>query len=237
MMHKFLATFVDADWKAKHIERWVSLSGPWGGSTELSRISFYPDSSDFFNVPDILLYITLEELRTMANTFPSTFIQRPRFGTDDEIVLDVKVGDETRTYTKNDIGKALRDSGLLNAATVYEAELDAYDFHSLAAPGVTVDCIYGVGLQTITRLHFDNGFNASATGYDYESGDTVVPKRSLELCSEWNASIYEIPHTAHGGTLHDNASVAVFSKIMRGIYGLKPPPVSHQQANGTTMYI
>merc|ERR1719433_2307385 len=44
LMHKFLAEAVGPAWKDAHVERWVSLSGVFGGSVELTRMALYPEA-------------------------------------------------------------------------------------------------------------------------------------------------------------------------------------------------
>jgi len=231
LMHKFLATFVDAAWKREHIERWISLSGTFGGAAMLTRMAFYPTPGDFYNMP-YLPYISLESCRDLGNTFPSTFVQRPTYKGADEVLLSAA----GRSYTSGDIGDALVDAGLLDAKTVFESTQDAYIFDNIDAPGVTVDCFYGIGDDTVTTIHYGNGFNQEATEYSYEDGDGVAPKRSLGRCLEWNStsvralsaapgdsstscsvSIYEFPKIGHGGTLHIKEVVETFSRIIHNL--------------------
>mmetsp|Transcript_39189 Transcript_39189/g.92252 ORF Transcript_39189/g.92252 Transcript_39189/m.92252 type:complete len:428 (-) Transcript_39189:136-1419(-) len=226
IMHSFLTGFVDAAWKKKHIARWVSLSGTFGGSSELVRIAFYPEGSDFFNVPSILPYISLKDARAMSNTFASTFASWPKFLNKDEVLINVTAEDgAVKLYTADETSQALKDSGLEQAEKVYARHKDAYSFHELPSPDVDVDCVYGVGDSTVSSLQFGKGFNTPATGYGYEDGDGVATSRSLRMCGEWRSKgnhgtlvrTHEIQHAGHGGPLHHHEAVAVFGKIVHGI--------------------
>lgn len=241
LTHRFLSTFVDSAWKNKYIERWISLSGVFGGSAELTRMAFYPEAADFFHVPELLPYISLEAARDVSNTFPSSFALEPAFLRDDEVLLRATLAGESKTYSKNDVGKALADAGLHDAKEVLEAS-NMYRFHELSAPGVPVDCVYGIGDKTINSLTFDDGFDKPATSYQYEDGDGVAPTRSLARCAEWNnitlvhrfdkavsrgsdatplVSVYAYPKIGHGGTLHSKEAVSAFSQIMHRLHSHK----------------
>jgi len=199
----------------------VSLSGTFGGSAELTRISFYPMDVDFYNIPEILPYVSLESARDMSNTFASTFVTRPNYQKSNEMLLNVTTASQgVQQYTKDDMAQALSDSGLHDAREVYEIEKDAYIFDQLAAPGVAVDCIYGVGDDTMVSLAFGKGFNAPATSYGHEDGDGVAPTRSLERCAEWGdqVSVHPLPNIGHGGPLHKPLAVQAFARILHSLY-------------------
>jgi len=223
LMHKFLAQFVDRAWKKTYVERWVSLSGVFGGTVELTRMAFYPEAKDFYYIPDAFPYMSLTTCRDMSNTFPSSFTLRPTFMKDDEVLVSAMLGGKKHEYTKNDMALALEDSGLSSARMVYEFSQNSYSFHNLGAPGVLVDCFYGTSDNTVQGVHFGNGFNKAATKYTFEDGDGVAPTRSLSLCKRLNedngvpASTF--PHIGHGGTLHSKVAVERFSQIIHGLYG------------------
>jgi hypothetical protein len=229
LIHKFLAQFVDAAWKAQYIERWISLSGVFGGSAELTRMAFYPDAKDFFNIPKFLPYITLMKSREMSNSFSSSFTLRPTFLNDTEALLNVNKNGLLKQYTKHQIGQALADSNLTDAKEVYDASKTAYSFHKLPAPGVAVDCVYGTSDNTISSINFGDDFNHPATGYRYEHGDGVAPDRSLSLCNHWNGAdntmvkVHTFPGIGHGGTLHSPVAVQAFSRILHGLQPPAPP--------------
>jgi len=237
LMHKFLATFVDAAWKSTYVERWISLSGVFGGSAELSRMAFYPEAEDFFNIPSILPYISLEIARGMSNTFPSSFVLQPHFLSDQEVLVSALVDGVQKTYTSSGLSQALADSGLSEATQVYEFAKNSYSFHYLPAPGVAVDCVYGIGDNTIGSITYGDGFNKPATAYRYEDGDGVAPTRSLSLCAQWKAapataaarkltqtqdvSVHTFPGIGHGGTLHDAKAIQAISDIVRSLNGFQ----------------
>lgn len=229
LVHKFLAKFVDSAWKHKFVERWISLSGVFGGSVVLTRMAFYPEAKDFFNIPEILPYISLEMARDMSNTFSSSFTLRPTYMEEHEVLISAQVEGEQRNYTTNSVGLALEDSGLSAARQVYESSQYAYSFDHLGEPGVTVDCMYGTGEKTLNSVHFGDGFNKPATAYAHEDGDGVATTRSLSLCARWNetkvvgnntpkVSVYKFPHIDHGGILHSNESCQQFANILHSMY-------------------
>jgi len=230
-MHKFLAKFVDDMWKSEYIERWVSLSGVFGGSVELTRMALYPEAKDFFNIPDYLPYISLETSRDMSNSFSSSFTLRPTFMSDKEILISTSISGKERVYGEADMSEALGDSGLSVARQVYEASKNAYSFEHLEDPGVAVDCVYGVGDKTVNGIHFGNGFNNPATNYTYEDGDGVAPTRSLSLCATWSkTNVYTFPRIGHGGTLHSQDAVQQFAKIIHG-------QASALKASGASLFV
>lgn len=252
LMHKFLSTEVDAAWKSKYVERWISFSGVFGGTAELTRVAFYPNAEDFYNLPEYLPYVTLEAARDMSNTFSAPFVQRPTFANDSEVILRVGTSPKMVSYTKRDIAGALGDAGLVAAKAVYEGQVGSYVFDELAAPGVRVDCIYGVGDDTINSVTFGAGFNQPATAYGREDGDGVAPTRSLARCAEWGhagnaVSTYPLPHVGHGGTLHSANAVAIFSRILRSLplrvptspveSILRTSPSTTSSASNATLYI
>merc|ERR1719359_1131647 len=100
---------------------------------------------------------------------------------------------------------ALTDSGLSEAKEVYESSKSAYSFNHLDAPGVEVDCFYGIDDHTVSSMHYGNGFNTHATSYSYEDGDGVAPTRSLSLCAKWK-----------GANKGKEVSVHRFSKVGHG---------------------
>jgi len=253
LTHIFLSTFVDSAWKSKYIERWISLSGVFGGSAELTRMAFYPEGGDFFHVPEILPYISLPVARDLSNTFSSSFALEPNFLRDDEVLLRATVAGQNKTYSKNDVAKALVDAGLLEAHKVLQAT-NLYRFHELAAPDVAVDCVYGIGDNTINSMTFGNGFDRPATSYLYEDGDGVAPTRSLARCAEWNnstsarrfgkaggntpplVSVYAYPHIGHGGSLHSKEAVSAFSQIMHKLHANKGGKAATPSAGASATY-
>lgn len=241
LMHKFLTQFVDSAWKQKFVERWISLSGVFGGVVELTRMALYPEPMDFFDIPKMLPYISLEALRDMSNTFPSSFAARPTYMRDDETLVSANVAGQLRNYTKHDMAMALEDSGLSAARQVYKSSEHAYSFDDLDGPGVTVDCIYGTGDETVDAIHFDLGFNKHATHYGYEDGDGVAPTRSLSMCAKWSSpnesdpkvSVHPIPHIGHGGPLHNNVALQIFSQIIHSLY----PPASNTRSSRSPVFV
>merc|ERR1712032_178961 len=217
----------------------------------LTRMAFYPTPSDFYNMP-YLPYISLESCRDLGNTFPSTFVLRPTYKGADEVLLSAG----ERSYASGEIADALADAGLLGAKAVFKSTQDAYDFDKVDAPGVAVDCLYGISDDTITTIHFQNGFGQPATDYSYEDGDGVAPKRSLTRCAEWNStsmgllsasqgdggtsrgvSIYEFPNIGHGGTLHRKEVVETFSQIIRNLQAESGGPARSRNSATGIVYV
>jgi len=232
-MHKFFATFVDAAWKEKNIERWVSASGSFGGVVELARMYLYPEPVDLADVPKYFPYLTLPVMRELWNTFSASFMQKPTFLRDDEVLFNVSTapGKPPSLYYTKDLGAALHDAGLSQAKELLDSHSQAYVFSELPAPGVTVDCLYGDKLASGNSVQFAHGFGQRSTGYSTEDGDGTVPARSLRMCEQWKAadntsappvSLYAFPGSSHQGVLHDKAPVAVFAKIMRTLYPHRP---------------
>jgi len=232
LMHKFLAAFVDTAWKRQHVERWITLSAMFGGTAIVTRMAFYPLPSDLNYLP-YLPWAQSESWRNVMDTFPSTFVQHPTYKRADEVLISAG----GRSYASGDTADALVDAGLLGAKAVFESTRDEYVFDKIDAPGVAVDCLYGIGADTITSMHFGKGFNRSATNYTYEDGDGVGTKRSMGRCLEWQStsmripaaapadntppptvSIYEIPNADHGRTLSHIEALKIFSRIIHDVH-------------------
>eukprot|EP00928_Gymnodinium_smaydae_P082614 TRINITY_DN65933_c0_g1_i1.p1 TRINITY_DN65933_c0_g1~~TRINITY_DN65933_c0_g1_i1.p1 ORF type:complete len:451 (-),score=28.19 TRINITY_DN65933_c0_g1_i1:165-1343(-) len=229
LMHTFLASYVDAAWKRKYVERWISLSGVFGGSVELTRMALYPEPADFYDIPTFLPYITVEMTRDLSNTFPSSFALQPSFLNQNDALVTAIIDGKNRTYYKTDFESVLSDAGLLAAREVYTFAKDSYSFAALGEPGVSVDCMYGVGDDSLSAIHFGDGFNSRATHFSYEDGDGVAPTRSLSLCRQWNItnrsgydaptfSEHVFPRVGHGGTLHNDDAVRRFAAIVHSVY-------------------
>ncbi|CAD7942781.1 unnamed protein product [Amoebophrya sp. A120] len=219
-LHQFLALYVDAQWKSQYVRHWLSLSGPFGGTPELTRMAFYPQPVDVYHLPQLLFYIKLRELRDVSITFPSTLVGTPTYLTATETLVVDHTG---KKYTKNDLAEAFQDAGQNFTAKLLKMQKQ-YFFDALPGPGVPVTCVYGSGLPTLANMTYGNGWDQEGTEFGYESGDSVVPVRSLIRCHEWNeiprhpsVELVEVPQASHGDTLRRPEALHAFREILQAL--------------------
>ncbi|CAD7926565.1 unnamed protein product [Amoebophrya sp. A25] len=74
-------------WRRKYVVHWLSLSGPFGGTPELTRVAFFPQPIDVYHLPQLLAYIKLRDLRDLSVSFPSTLLGMPSYFGEDEVML------------------------------------------------------------------------------------------------------------------------------------------------------
>eukprot|EP00392_Amoebophrya_sp_AT5.2_P004937 g4946.t1 len=211
-LHQFLALFVDDAWKAKYVHHFLSLSGPYGGTPELTRMAFYPQPADVYHVPELLFYIKLRALRDVSVSFPSTLVGMPTYLDLNETLVTDKDG---RGYKQTELGEALRAAGQPNTAVLLDMQKGRFFFDALPPPRVSTTCIHGVGIPTLKSMTYGAGWDQEASDFEYETGDGVVPARSLVRCQEWTrmdpdhppVSLLALDGASHGGPLR-NATVA-----------------------------
>lgn len=94
-------------------------------------------------------------------------------------------------------------------------DLDGY--HDFTAPGVDFSCVHGVGVPTLERMDFGNGFENPNPGQALGDGDGTVNYRSLSACKFWpeqhriqdnhTVNRLEIPKAEHYDILSDHQAI------------------------------
>jgi hypothetical protein len=218
---RFISEMGDAgkEWKSRYIAHWVSLSGTFGGTPELLRAAIYPDSIDDYHMNQILPWITKTEFRDMSATLVATFTGMPNSyfkNEDDEILVRSTSGN----YSLSNLTLAFKDSGLIPQISIFDQQKQ-HAFENQPSPGVPVSCFYGVNKDTLSTTDYMNGWNRPATKYWYENGDSVVPRRSLELCKRWPETVEAegFPGLGHGDTLRDKNVMERWVKVLEKVNG------------------
>lgn len=232
-----------AAWKAANIHRWVSLATPFAGSAELTRMMFYPDSVDFYRVPQLLPYISSPSLRDVSLTFPNTFVGQPGYLGADEVLVSSSVGAAELNYTRSALGQALDDAAHPGGALRLQAQKNVLQhMKELPAPGVDMDCVFGQQAENTkpttvgSYIRFPGGFEEPSGGNLAEPGDGVVTARSLERCREWveetqgssttAVRVFPVPGASHGGVLRDASVLKLFAGVVKAGnagFGAKTP--------------
>lgn len=197
------------EWKDEFIEKWIPLSGPFGGAAREWRLHA---SGDNEGLPVDALVIR-EEQRSYETNFWLAPV--PRWFGDQVIVSTSK-----RNYTTQDYDDFFDDIGypagkkLLRRVEPLTGAADA--------PGVDVVCMYSLGVDTPAS------FSYGQTGFDKQpvtkngDGDGTVNALSLRLCDRWekaqasarSAKVVRFSKVTHSGMLtDDNVLKAVMSEL------------------------
>ncbi|XP_053213978.1 phospholipase A2 group XV-like [Panonychus citri] len=159
-------------WKDKYVKSFVTLAGAWGGAVKALKAY---TSGDNFGV----LTVTALTIRKEERTFPSLAYLLPsyHFWPDSEVLVSTGV----KNYTIGEFGQFFRD---INYTSGYEMWSDTKDLtQSMDPPGITIHCLHGIGLPTMSSLVYDyqqfpNHDPIVTTG----DGDGTVNLESLKGC-------------------------------------------------------
>ncbi|XP_066976870.1 lysosomal phospholipase A and acyltransferase-like [Macrobrachium rosenbergii] len=162
------------EWKDRHIETLVSVSGAWGGTVKALQgfTTGYDLKEDAF---DIL------KMREAEETFPSFAYMLPSRGlwAPEEVII--QSGNASFTvYTYKELFEAL------NLEDGYNMYLDTKDLIQYdVAPGVFLHCITGNNVSTPEGFFFPENDFRQVLRTSYGDGDGTVNQRSLDLCLQW----------------------------------------------------
>lgn len=93
---------------------------------------------------------------------------------------------------------------------------DLEGYHDFTAPGVEVNCMHGVGVETLERLDFGNSLSNPNPKQIKGDGDGTVNFRSLSACRYWpdqpaqnnyTVNRFEIPNAEHYDILSDHRAI------------------------------
>ncbi|KXZ44361.1 hypothetical protein GPECTOR_69g454 [Gonium pectorale] len=188
---------VDEEWKARHVERLVSISGVWGGTPASPWDVISGRLEGLEAVLDrAAVRALVRGLPSLAWTFPA-----PRlFGGAGAPppVINAATG---RAYGAEQLGQALRDAGAADAAAFWEAALP-YSF--ISAPNVSTHCFYSYGLPSVLSITYGTyDFSDAHPAVQYGDGDVTVPYASLAACRTW-ATVQSAPVRSYSyyGVVH-----------------------------------
>ncbi len=189
-------------WKSKYLERWVSLSGVFGGTSMMIPAVVYPDNADAFMLQKVLPYVNWQKIRDMAASWPGMLWLNPQVLKKDEILVRVAHRDSRwpwgpvtwRNYTQSDIPKLLAETpGMAKEIAAVYKSLEPWSFENMANfadLGVDMDCVHGSDVPLPRGYSYDNGLERPPTVFRYDTdGDKVVNGESLQLCRRFNTSV------------------------------------------------
>ena len=89
------------------------------------------------------------------------------------------------------------------------------------SPEVRLFCIYGVGVETLEKLRYDDEETfPDHPSFGYGDGDGTVGRRSLELCHRYaelqsqNVTTLKIDKVDHSGILSNDKALNFIAKIV-----------------------
>eukprot|EP00929_Paragymnodinium_shiwhaense_P119590 TRINITY_DN91494_c0_g1_i1.p1 TRINITY_DN91494_c0_g1~~TRINITY_DN91494_c0_g1_i1.p1 ORF type:complete len:433 (+),score=71.00 TRINITY_DN91494_c0_g1_i1:82-1299(+) len=170
----YLLSQADQAWKDKHIEKWIPLGGPFGGSASEMRLHA---SGDSFGLPISPSYVR-EEQRSYETNFWLAPV--PQWFEDRTLVIS-----PTRNYTAQDYDTFFDDIGYPLGKTLLKRVLPLTA--SVPAPGVDVVCMYSTGVKTSEMFKYGDSFD-EAPEVIMGDGDGTVNEWSLKLCERWTAA-------------------------------------------------
>jgi hypothetical protein len=184
------------EWKDHFVEKWIPMSGPYGGSVKELRVHASGDNQG--------LPISSLSIREEQRSYETNFWLAPmpeRFG------KDVLVSTPTRNYTGQDLDVFFEDIGYPAGKKLYKRVLPLTS--KVEAPGVDVVCMYSLGVDTPSQFIYDNeGFDKTPTIIN-GNGDGTVNEVSLRLCEQWNGKqsrpvkVKKFSKVTHSGMLSD----------------------------------
>jgi len=159
------------EWKDKFIERWIPISGPYGGSAELMRLHASGNSEG--------LPVNALEIREEQRSYETNFWMLPSpavFG------AQTLVSTPSRNYTAQDY-TAFFDDIKFPAGKKLSARTAGLT-SKLVAPGVDVLCLYSTGVPTGLSFKYGTDFDKQPEILNGD-GDGTVNEESLKLCERW----------------------------------------------------
>ena len=171
----FLTNYVDSEWLAAHVESFVSLAAPFGGSARLMKAYVSGDNFDYSFIP-------MDYLKPVEQAAPSGVYLLPDAETFGENLVILRT--PSHNYTVRDAPKLFDDLGLNQAQRILKALLDKnLTLASLRAPPITTYVLSSFGVRTpLTFTYasdFEPGFDDIPQSTTYADGDGVVNIDSL----------------------------------------------------------
>jgi len=191
-------------WKDKYIEKWIPVSGPWGGAAKELQLHASGDNQG--------LPVSALKIREEQRSYETNFWLAPvpeRFG------QQVLVTTPSRNYTAQDYDHFFDDIGYSAGKKLMKRVLPLTS--SATAPGVDVVCMYSLGVDTPVHFKYAKDgyqvqFNEDPTVTNGD-GDGTVNDLSLRICDEWakpgaqtrSAKVMRFSKVTHAGMLTDSS--------------------------------
>jgi len=175
MTHYFLVNQVSAEWKAKYVRAFVSLSGVFGGTVRAMKVFAVGDNLGNYFVSQNALRFEQRGNPSLAWLMPS-----PDLWAEDEVLVQ----SANVNVTLNNFDDFYDWMGLAND----DGKMMRHDVLPLSkgikAPGVEVFCWHGVNVSTVEKLVYST-FPTSSPEFEMGDGDGTVNRRSMEACLRW----------------------------------------------------
>ncbi|XP_038069431.1 phospholipase A2 group XV-like [Patiria miniata] len=169
-------------WKAKYIQAFAPISGPWAGATKSLRVAISGD-----NVGDFAVHASV--VRTAQRSWPSLnfLLVTDKYWGPHEVIVST----QKKNYTVNDYREVFND---MNYEVGWEVYKDVRGLvYDLKAPGVPVYGIHGrdVPTEEFYVYNEERPFPDYEPYITYGQGDGTVNMRSLKAYMKWQ---HEQPH-------------------------------------------
>eukprot|EP00933_Yihiella_yeosuensis_P037606 TRINITY_DN31596_c0_g2_i1.p1 TRINITY_DN31596_c0_g2~~TRINITY_DN31596_c0_g2_i1.p1 ORF type:complete len:432 (+),score=75.97 TRINITY_DN31596_c0_g2_i1:62-1357(+) len=215
----FFHRYVSEEWRAKHIQGWVALSGPWMGST--TQVAAYLGGYTL-GMPKWLFphdYVKPVQVNATSGVWlsphPKAFGSRTLVRT------------PSQNYTAADVQKLIslvgeEAGGDQILALFKKPRLDLASIQS-APVNVPVLNWYSTGVKTADAFRYDKdisfGFDEGATETIYGDGDGIVNLVSLQhVETAWpasgNVSTNVFPNVSHFGMLSDKRVLSALTEYL-----------------------
>jgi lysophospholipase-3 len=194
----YLLNQMSQAWKDKYIEKWIPMSGPYGGSAKEMRLHA---SGDNQGLPVSSLTIREEQRSYETNFWLAPVPQW--FG--DQVLVSTPI----RNYTAQDYDAFFGDIGFTAGRKLLKRVLPLTS--QVQAPGVDVVCMYSLGVETPKRFQYSgSSFDETPKAINGD-GDGTVNDISLRLCDRWteagaqtrSAKVMRFSNVTHSGMLSD----------------------------------
>lgn len=180
------------EWKDKYVEKWIPMSGPYGGAAEPMRCHASGDNEGF---PTVSTLLARREQRTYETNH--WLLPVPQYWGD-----AVLVSSPERNYTAHDLDDFFDDVGFPAGKWLRRRTQNLTS--RVEAPGVDVVCMYSMGVPTAESFAYGpGGFDDVTPTIVNGEGDGTVNAVSLKLCERWTQK----------GAQTRSARTRVFSKI------------------------
>jgi len=198
-------------WVDSMVDGFVSIAAPWGGAPKALKMI---TSGENWGIP----LLRPNQLRVAERTWASTYFLLPNpflVPRKNKAVVPMVRVDGSRNYTVDQYYDFFQDMAKTDADVVisngmYMDYAGEHLLGSLEAPKLRTVCVFGVGLDTTTKLHWakPSKFPDYVPYEDTITGDGTVPEWSSgDVCKSWSGQqsqpveIIALQKVNHMGTL------------------------------------
>ena len=194
------------EWKDKYIKWWVTVNGVFGGSAKMMKVMASGDNEG-------VKVVTGRDTRSQQRSSESNFwlLPNPAYWDQDKVLIQtpsknftVKDYEEFFSTIEYPVGSKLRRR---------------IEQIQLSAPEVHVFSVYGLGVDTMEKAIYNNGFETDPEEV-FGDGDGTVNRNSLEVPLRWTSQQSEpveskiFPGECHGCLLVDPNAIEFITKII-----------------------